>query len=295
MIAITVVLWSTIEVLSKLIQADLPPLTIGFLRFFIGGAALLPLALIYGRRVDLKKVSAKDWVLFGLLTFLGISLAFSLFHTALYWLEASAAATIISTVPLFTAPLSVLLLRERFGPLAWIGLLLGGGGIFLVYISESHNWKALVGTALMVVMVLCFSIYSILMKDLNRKMDPRFTTPLSLFIGSLFMVPFLVLDGSPLFRPMTAASWSYLFLLSVVAVGIAYLIYFVGLSRVSASKGNSLMYIKPFMAGILAVIFLGEWPSAVRISSIIIVTLALYLIIGDRKLLERFRTRGKKE
>ena len=48
LIAVTVLLWSMIEVISKMIQSDLPPMTIAFLRFFIGGLCLLPFQVGFG-------------------------------------------------------------------------------------------------------------------------------------------------------------------------------------------------------------------------------------------------------
>ena len=122
---ITVFLWSTIEVVSKPLNGRIDPLWIAFLRFFIGGIFLMPLVLMHWKKVEWKKVNVREWAMFILLTFLGITAAFILFHEALAGISATAAATIISTTPLFIAPLSIVLLRERMGYLGLVGILIG--------------------------------------------------------------------------------------------------------------------------------------------------------------------------
>jgi drug/metabolite transporter (DMT)-like permease len=282
-IAMTVVLWSMIEVISKLIQADLHPMTIAFLRFFIGGTFLLPFAVRYGGKVAWSELTVRDWASFFLLTFLGISLTFSLFHLALYWMEASSTAVIISTVPVLAAPAAYIFLGERIRPVALVGILLGGLGVFIVFLSETSSWRSTLGTVMVLLSVVGFTVYSVLMKGLNRKLDPRFSTPASLWIGSLMMAPLLLLEGAPLYRPLPLTPLLILLFLSVFGVGVSYMFYFMGLSRVKASKGVSLMYMKPFLAGLFAVVLLNEAISLQRAASIVVVSLSLYLILEERK------------
>lgn len=294
LIAMTVVLWSMIEVISKLIQADLHPMTIAFLRFFIGGLCLLPFALFYGRYNKWKELRARDWASFLLISFLGISLTFSLFHLALYWMDASSTAVIISTVPIFAAPTAYFFLGERIRPIALAGIALGGTGVFIVYLSESSSWHSALGTLMMLVCVIAFTVYSVLMKRLNRMMDPRFSTPASLLLGSLMMVPLLLLERAPLYRPLPLQPFLVLLFLSVFGVGASYMFYFMGLSRVTASKGVSLMYLKPFLAGFFAVIILQEAISLQRAISIVIVGLSLYLILEEGRVKELIKGRMRK-
>jgi drug/metabolite transporter (DMT)-like permease len=281
LIAMTVVLWSMIEVISKLIQADIPPMTIAFLRFFIGGLCLLPFAIFFGRNNKWRQLGLRDWATLLLLSFLGISLTFSLFHLALYWMDASSTAVIISTVPIFAAPTAFFFLGERVRPIALIGIVLGAAGVFMVYLSETSTWRSALGTIMVLFSVLAFTVYSVLMKRLNQRMDPRFSTPASLWVGSIMMVPLLLLERAPVYRPLPLQSLLILLFLSVFGVGVSYMFYFMGLSKVKASKGVSLMYLKPFLAGFFAVLFLQEAISFQRALSIVIVGLSLYLILEE--------------
>ncbi|MFO8051272.1 MAG: DMT family transporter [Thermoplasmatota archaeon] len=287
LIGVTVFLWSTIEVFTKLAHASLPPLTIAFLRFLIGGLFLFPLVLIYRRKVNWKKVGPREWAQLFLLAFLGITCTFSLYHIALVWIDASSVATLISMVPLFSAPISYIILRERIGYVAVTGLLMGGVGILVIFLSEERGLTSLMAVCLMCIAVSCFSVYAVLMKPLNRKMDARVTTSMSLFVGGLLFIPILVLDGAPLIRPMDLSTILYVAYLSLIAVGVAYLLYFLGLHKVKVAKGNSLLYLKPLLATVLAVLVLNELPNLLRSIAIILITVSVFLVVRGERIQNR--------
>jgi drug/metabolite transporter (DMT)-like permease len=292
-ISVTVFLWSTIEVISKLIQEEIPPLTIAFLRFFIGGLFLFPLVIKYGRKLDFNRIGMIDVVKLVLLSVIGITTTFLLFHKALTWIDASSVATLVSMVPIFAVPISVLFLKEKMGPLGFIGFIMGGVGIMILYLSEKGGENSLLGVLLMVLAVLGFSVYSVFMKPLNRKTDPRVTTPLSLLLGSFFMIPFLLLEGDPLFVADTSpGSWMGILYIGVFTVGLAYLFFFMGIDRMKVSRGASLMYMKPALAAILAVGILSEIITPFRILSILIITISVYFTIREEKIMTRIRQFG---
>jgi drug/metabolite transporter (DMT)-like permease len=275
----TVILWSTIEVVTKLVHDDIPSMTIAFLRFTLGGLILLPIGLSGLRKGNASSATRRDWVSLFLLSFLGITLTFSLYHKALTWISASSVATLVSMVPIFVAPIAFIFLKERIGWIQVVGLLLGAVGMGLIYLSEESNWKSLQGVALMVLAVICFSIYSVLMKKLNRVMSARVTTPFSLLIGGILTAPLTLIDNAPLFRTTDVLGYIQIGWLSFVAVGLAYLLYFFGLERTEAAKGNTLMYFKPIIAGSLAWAVLGEDPSPARIASILLVSVSIYFVL----------------
>ncbi len=282
LILVTVALWSTIEVVSKLVQDDIPAMTIAFIRFTAGGLILLPLSLNEIRKRKMKDVNSRDWVSLIFISALGITLTFSLYHKALEWISASSVATLVSMVPIFIAPAGFFLLKERIEPIQVLGLALGGTGIFLIYFAEEPNWRSVIGVLVMVLAVFCFSVYAVLMKRLNRKMTPKVSTPISLFIGGLMMAPIVLFDGAPLFRPMEPIGYVQLGWLSFVAVGLAYLLYFIGLERIKVAKGNSLMYLKPLIAGTLAWIVLNESLTPARIASVILITASIYFVLKGK-------------
>ncbi len=279
LIFITVFLWSTIEVVSKVINDNLPGMTISFLRFTLGGIFLMPICIHSLKKNGLKKVRPKDWLVLVLLSFLGITLTFALYHKALEWITATSVATLVSMVPIFVAPIGLIFLKERIGIAQMIGLLVGVAGIFLIYFTEEPDPTSVMGVVMMVIVAISFSVYSVLMKKLNKRMDPKVTTPISLFIGGLMTIPFTLLDKAPLIRPLETIGYVQLGYLAFVAVGLSYLLYFMGLERTKVVKGNSLLYLKPVLAGTLAWLILGDELTPARIASVVLITFSIYFVI----------------
>jgi len=195
-------------------------------------------------------------------------------------------------VPLIIAPLSMIFLKERIGVIGVVGIVMGAASILLIYFSEERGLRSIYAIALIIIAVFCFSVYAVFMKPLNRKMDPKVTTSLSLFLGGLMMVPIVIFDGSPLIRPMEPTSWMLLLFLSFITVGLAYLLYFMGLDRVRVSTGNSLMYLKPLIATILAWLVLGEVPTLIRTVAILIASISVFMVVREKWM--RYRLRGKR-
>jgi drug/metabolite transporter (DMT)-like permease len=282
-LVVTVVLWSTIEVVTKPLNERIDPLWIAFLRFFIGGLFLLPLVFKTWRKVDRRKVGLKEWGLFLVLTLMGITAAFILFHEALTGISATAGATLISTTPLFIAPLSFLLLKEKMGFVGIAGIVIGAAGVLLLVIVEDHHEIRLLSSPFLILFsVVLFSAYTVGMKYLNTRMNARVTTPLSLFVGSIMMLPFIALKGVPLtVERMTPLAWGGIIYLGVVAVGVAYLLYFIGLESIDASSGSSFIYLKPTIAALLAWPLLGEVPTLTAVVSILLVSFSVYMVVAE--------------
>ena len=278
-IFITVFLWSTIEVVSKILNKDLPAMTIAFLRFTAGGLFLLPLTIHTIWKIGLKGVKTRDWMILVLLSLLGVTITFSLYHKALEWITATSVATLVSMVPIFIAPVAMILLKEKIGSVQVIGLIFGVIGIFMIYFTEETNRFSVMGILLMVLVGISFSVYSVLMKKLNSKMDPKISTPLSLLIGGIMIAPFTLMDGEPLFRPLGTSGYFLMGYLAFAAVGLSYLFYFMGLQRTKVVKGNSLMYLKPILAGSLAWLILGDKLTLVRLASVVLISLSIYFVI----------------
>ena len=280
---ITVFLWSTIEVVSKPLNGRIDPLWIAFLRFFIGGVFLMPLVFIHWRKMDRKNVKAGDWAMFVLLSFLGITAAFILFHEALVGISATAAATLISTTPLFIAPLSLVFLKEKMGYLGLVGIFIGAIGIFVLIVFQEHHEIRLLSAPIMILIsVILFSVYSVGMKSLNERMNARITTPLSLFIGALMMLPIIAIKGTSFTAErMTVLAWAGIFYLGVVAVGLAYLLYFIGLESMEVSRGSSFIYLKPTIAALLAWPILSEVPSLLSVVSIVLISFSVYIVVAE--------------
>ena len=80
--------------------------------------------------------------------------------------------------------------------------------------------------------------------------------------SSILMVPFLILPGefSTLIN-QTWNTWLILLYLGILATGVSYFLFFKGISKMEASKGINIVYLKPIFATALSFIIFNTSPS----------------------------------
>jgi len=121
-----ILVFSSIEVVSKMIETGLPPFRLAMLRFFIGGAILLPAAL--KKNGNGRNFRTKDYLEFAKLGLIGVTITIGIYHLAIKYCPASVAAIIFSCNPAFVALFAPLLLGEKMtaGKIASMILCLAG-------------------------------------------------------------------------------------------------------------------------------------------------------------------------
>lgn len=260
-LVITILLFSTFEVVSKFLSPHMNPLQITFTRFVIGGAVLLPFALYRMKRIHLV-LSKTDFIYIGMLGFINIVVSMGLIQLGLVYTNASVCAVLFSVNPLFVVLFAKPMLGERITINKSIGLFLGLSGVTILFFeSLSRKTSTVYGLLLISGAALFFALYTVMGKKVinERGIDSLVVTAFSFLIGSIFLVPVQLLLRSPMF-PDVSAVIPHLLYMSIAITGIAYVLYFEGLSRLEAGAGSMLYFAKPAIASVLAIIVLHERP-----------------------------------
>ena len=126
---LTVIIWGTTFISTKVLLADFQPIEILFFRFLMG---LLALVIIYPRR--LKQTGFRREIVFIAAGLCGVCLYYLLENIALTYTMASNVGVIISVAPFFTAILSHLFLKreEKLRANFFIGFFAAMFGIGLI-------------------------------------------------------------------------------------------------------------------------------------------------------------------
>lgn len=131
---LTVAIWGTTFVSTKILLADFRPAEILFFRFIIG---LMSLLLACPRR--LKGTSRQQELTFASAGLCGVCLYYLLENVALTCTMASNVGVIISIAPFFTAILSYLFLREEKPKASFFaGFAVAMTGILLIFYNGSR-------------------------------------------------------------------------------------------------------------------------------------------------------------
>lgn len=254
----TIMLWGTTYVSTKILLTALSPIEILFLRFAVGYIALM---LLYPRRlkIDDKK---QEWV-FAAAGLCGVTLFFLLQNIALTYTQASNVGIIITIAPFFTAVFAHLFTDgERLRPPFFIGFTLAFIGIVLVSASGAGGIRINpLGDLLTVVSAAVWGVYLILIKKIGGFAYHAIqTTRRIFFYGLLFMLPALFVFG---FRPDLAQLMRPVNLFNILFLGLGasalcFVTWNTAVKILGAVKTSVYIYLVPVVTVVSSVIVLRE-------------------------------------
>ena len=262
---VSIALFSTIEVSSKLMQsgggiAGRYPFWLAYFRFILTGLILVVPARHRLRRrgITLGKRDVAALIGLGLL---GVTLMSSLYHLAITFLPANIAALVFSCNPVFVMLFAPLILSEKITVRKLTAIAVCLGGIAILTFDRADGVSSM-GLFLMLLAIIIFALYTVLFK----KMTPRYgalpITGLAALSGGVFILPLALLaEGFPL-AAYGATDWLGIAYLALFGTTLAYFLFIYGMGHVEAGIGSMVFFLKPFLAALFAWLVLGEKFSA---------------------------------
>jgi drug/metabolite transporter (DMT)-like permease len=276
-LSLTILLFSTFEVTSKFLSPHMSPLQITFSRFLIGGIVLLPFALIRLKRRRIT-LTGKDILACGILGFVNICVSMGFIQAGLVYADASTSAVLFSVNPLFVVLFAKPLLGEKITAGKTAGIILGITGVVVLFAGTgARKTSSAFGLSLILSSAVTFALYTVLGKKIiNSRIDSLTVTTVSFLTGSALLAPALPALGVP-FIPDARTVLPELLYMSVAVTGLAYVLYFEGLSRLEAGAGSMLYFAKPAFASILALTLLNEHPGMNLLFGIVIIAGGIFV------------------
>lgn len=286
---ITIVIWGTTFISTKILLVDFTPIEILFFRFLLG---LLVLIIVYPKRLKLK--DRKQELTFAAAGLCGICLYYLLENIALTYTMASNVGVIISIAPFFTAVLSHIFMKteEKLKAQFFVGFFVAMVGICLISFNGRELELNPIGDILAVVAALVWSVYSLLTRKISSYGYNTVQTTRRIFTyGIVFMLPFLFvfdfnLDIQNVVKPEYALNLIYL---GIGASALCFVTWNYAVKLLGAVKTSVYIYMVPVITVATSVIVLKEkitWVSAIGT----ILTL-IGLFLSESRL--RIKKRGK--
>ena len=188
---ITIIIWGTTFISTKILLEDFQPVEILFFRFVLG---LLALCIVYPKR--LSGTTFKQELTFAGAGLSGICLYYLLENIALTYTMASNVGVIISVAPFFTAVLSHIFMKteEKLKPKFFIGFAVAMAGICLISFNGSELKLNPIGDILAIIAALVWAIYSLLTRKISGYGFNTVQTTRRVFTyGIIFIIPTLFL------------------------------------------------------------------------------------------------------
>ncbi len=250
---VTVFIWGTTLVSTKILLVYLSPDEILIYRFVI---ALIALYIMYpwGDRTALR-----DEILFVSLGFSGIFLYFIFNNLALVYAQASDVGVVEVSAPLITAIIANFVFEdEKFSIRLVVGFILVLFGVGLVLLRGSFRF--MIGDLFAFSAACSFGVYSVLLKMVDTRFHFMYVTRKSFVYGLLFMVAYFLFSGETLHADAVVLSVVYLNLmfLGLFASGLCFVFWKIGVGLIGSVAASNYIYLIPLINGVMAVAVLGE-------------------------------------
>ncbi|WP_310829196.1 DMT family transporter [Paenibacillus pedocola] len=255
---LTIMIWGTTFISTKILLTDFTPLEILFFRFILG---YLVLSLLHPHRIRTKSI--KEEVLFIAAGLCGVTLYFLIENIALVYTLASNVGVIVSIAPFLTAVLAHFLLHEeRLTPSFITGFLIALSGIVCLLLNGSFRVELNpLGDLLALVAPVVWAIYSVLMRKISALQHNTIgVTRRVFFYGLLGMLPALPLMDFQfrLDRLYDAASLMNLLYLGLGASALCFVTWNRAVGILGAVRTSVYIYLVPVITVAAAALFLHE-------------------------------------
>ncbi len=265
-LALSMSLVGSYVALSKPLVAALPVFLLAWLRFGIGGAAMLHWLK---KPADEQAMSLQTKRLLFLESFLGNFLFSICMLFGVSMTSAVAAGVIMASIPAAVALLSWLFLRERITLRTGLAVACAVTGVMLVSLAKQDSATQVaatlksnnvwLGNLLLVGAVICEAAYAVIGKKLTGVLSPKRITALINLWGFALVTPFgLWIAWRFDFTAVTSSSWLLLLFYSLAASVWTVWLWMTGLKGVPASQAGVFTVLLPVSAAAVGVLVLGE-------------------------------------
>jgi drug/metabolite transporter (DMT)-like permease len=260
--AIAMVLFGASVVATRAVGDEVPPFTLGVLRFGQAGSLILVALAAAGRQpFRIQPGTATRLMLIGVVLYGIFAL---LFNVGLQLTSASQGALMLATFPLWTALISRLRGTERLArrqlaglgcALAGIALVLGGQGF-----DAANGAEQLTGNLLMLGAAFTGAAGTVLTKRAVASQSPLVVTAYGMLGGASVLLPFALVELARAnhLPAVTQDNIALVLFLGIIGGAIGYSLATYGLSRLDASAVAIYINLNPLTAVLLGALLLDE-------------------------------------
>ena len=195
-------------------------------------------------------------------------------------------ALIMSSVPMWTAIVSVVFVRERLGRLAWIGLtvtFVGTAIVTLQKVGVTVTAGNVVGNFIVLFAALAWAVGSVISRPILK-----FTSPIKLaFLATLGTLPIHFWAArsslsSGAIASIESNTWLCIFYSGIFSTGLAYAMWNYGVQQLGASHASVFQNLVPLVALVFSWFLLGEVVTSVQVIGGMMIIAGLVIVRRNR-------------
>jgi drug/metabolite transporter (DMT)-like permease len=253
--------WACTTIVVRHTRMEIPPFGLAFWRNFSATLFILPFAIEPLRRQwPLIRAHLPLLALLSALLWLGGN---ALLFLALQYTIAINAGVINSVEPVLIILAAAILFRDRISWLQAAGVAVSLSGVLVLLSAGSFErllqLKLNIGDLIVFCAYIFWALYAVLLRKLPRGMDPWAMLFVLIGLGALFVMPLYLLE-TIYFRamPFTLTSVASSLWLGLFPCAICMYLWNYAISSLGASRAGQFLHLIPAFTVILAILLLGE-------------------------------------
>ncbi len=270
-ITISMLFWGMSFIWSTIALEYFKPIALIFFRLVLSSVILYSYIRISG---SAEKIHKEDGKWFFLLALAEPFFYFLGENFGLLYVSPAITSAIIATIPLFSAIVAFILLREKIEKLTIAGIFISFSGIIFMLVNRDLSLNAsLKGVLLLFLAVFSAVAYSFFIRKLANKYKAVTILTWQNIIGSLYFLPlFLIFDLKDVLSS-TPSTGSVLAIvqLSIFASGVAFLLFIVVVAKIGMVKANIFTNLIPVFTGVFSYFIIGEIINLQKVVGILMV------------------------
>ena len=267
-------MWSSAFTSARIIVTNAPPLTVSAIRFLVAGLIVLTIARYAGQSLRLTQSQWRLTIVFGLCQnalYLGLN------FVSMQWVEASLAAIIAASLPLWVGLLGWLIWGERVSRLGILGLFFGIAGVAMIMGTRLTQGVDPLGVLLCVIGALALATATLVVRGASAGGNILTVVSYQMLVGSAALwVPALLFETWDFtWTPIVVAAFLYTIFIPGI---LATILWFWLVHRIGATRAATFHFLNPFLGVAVAAVFLGEAIGILDIFGVAVITLGILAV-----------------
>jgi len=278
---ITIVLWSTMATVSKLLLNTLDSFTVLCVSSLFAALFLLVYNVITGNIKTLKSYSLKDIIKIIAIGLPGTFFYYIFYYTGAKSMPASQAFIINYLWPIMSVVFACIILKEKMTvkkavaiAVSFVGVIIVTGGDLL-----KLDTKVIVGAVLCMLGAVAYGLFTALTKKANY--DKSLSIMMSFFATFVLTLIMNIVKGSSFaFSGFQIAGFLWN---GLTTMAIATTLWAIALSLGNTAKISNLAYITPFLSLVWTSVFLKEKINPLSVLGLCVIVLGIFIQLKETK------------
>ena len=254
-VALTICLWASSFSAMRAALEHYDPARLNLLRFLVASLVLA----VYVMAARLRLPDKKDWAAISLLGTTAFAYNNTVLTFGMVTVTAGSGTFLVGMVPVCSALLGRIFLKEHLGRSAWLGITIGFGGVLIISLGEGAQPGLNSGAFLIVSGAFAQGIYYVFQRPFLRVYAPLPFTAIAIWSSTLLLS--WALPG--LWDEVVTAPWRATAAVVFLGVGptfLAHVFWSYALSHLPAWKVAANMFLMPGLGIFIGWVWLRELP-----------------------------------